>query len=232
MFNLEQSTVQWRQQMLDAGLKRPTLLDELESHLREETARQMKSGVAAQNAFEIAVAQIGQADALKQEFEKIAGLKEVRKRMKHFVLTLAGIPGDYVNTSMNPSNPNLDPGWATYLKAVVFVAPALCLWRLALVGCVPKLKDVCEQAGAASLPRFSRINIGISELITDHWIYAASVVVLALFLLEWGASNWPRYRRAAIGLTAFVLNFSLLVSLFLTICTGAIVAGMAIHPFK
>ena len=86
--------------------------------------------------------------------------------------------------------------------------------------CVPKLKDVCERAGATSLPKFSRINIGISELITDHWIYLAMGIVLALVFLEWRASNWPRYRRAAIGLTTFILNCSLLISLFLIICTG------------
>ena len=233
MFNLEQSIVEWRRQMLAAGLRNPNLLDELESHLHEEVERQMESGLTAQDAFETAVERIGQAKALKQEFKKITGIKEIREWMKHSVLTLAGIPNHYFS-SMNTSNPNsnIDPGWATYLKAAMFVAPALCLWRLALVGCVPTLKDVCERTGVRSLPEFARVNIGISELITDHGIYLASALVLVLVLLEWRVSNWPRYRRAAIGLTTFIINCSLLISLFLIICTGAIVAAMAIHPFK
>ncbi len=36
MFNLEQSIAEWRQQMLAAGPKNPTPLNELESHLRED----------------------------------------------------------------------------------------------------------------------------------------------------------------------------------------------------
>src|SRR4051812_10301714 len=123
MFSLEQSIQEWRRQMLVAGLQNPTLLDELESHLREEAERQMESGVAAQEAFETAAGRIGQANALKQEFKKIAGVKEVRERMKHSVLTLAGIPNPYLNAPMNASEPkpNIEPGWATYLKAALFV---------------------------------------------------------------------------------------------------------------
>lgn len=234
MFNLEQALLDWRRQMLDAGLRNPTLLDELESHLIEEAEQQMKSGVAAQVAFETAVGRMGQVNALKQEFKKIAGLKTIGARMKHSVLTLAGIPNHYLDTSMNTSEPstNIEPGWATYLKAALFVAPAVCLWQLALVKCVPFLKDVADHAGAASLPGFARINLGIAELIKDNCLYLIGAVLLALYLLEWRFSNWQRYRRAAIGLTAFILNTSLLISLFLIIVTGALVAGMAIHRVK
>ena len=40
MFNLDQSITEWRRQMLAAGIKTPALLDELESHLRDDV-RQM-----------------------------------------------------------------------------------------------------------------------------------------------------------------------------------------------
>ena len=53
MFNLEQSLADWRQQMLAAGIKTPVPLEELETHLREEIERQMKSGLPKQEAFEI-----------------------------------------------------------------------------------------------------------------------------------------------------------------------------------
>lgn len=69
MFNLEQSITEWRQQMLAAGIK-PKSLDELESHLREEIERQMKSGVDVRQAFDIAVKAIGQGAELKKEFRK------------------------------------------------------------------------------------------------------------------------------------------------------------------
>jgi hypothetical protein len=73
MFNLEQAISEWRRQMLAAGLKTPVPLEELESHLRQDVEQQMQLGINAQRAFEIAVARIGQADALKTEFAKSGG---------------------------------------------------------------------------------------------------------------------------------------------------------------
>lgn len=70
MFDLEQSITEWRKQMLAAGIKIPVPLDELESHLREEIERQMKTGLSKCQAFEIAARQIGQPSALKNEFKK------------------------------------------------------------------------------------------------------------------------------------------------------------------
>ncbi|HSY74326.1 MAG TPA: hypothetical protein VK810_02560 [Dongiaceae bacterium] len=75
MFDVEQSIADWRKQMLAAGIKTPVPLEELENHLREEIERQMKSGLNEQNAFEITVWTIGQANALKSEFEKIKNMK-------------------------------------------------------------------------------------------------------------------------------------------------------------
>jgi hypothetical protein len=97
------------------------------------------------------------------------------------------------------------------------------------VGCVPAIKDVCGRAGSASLPEFSRVNLGIAGLVTDNSLFLVAGVLLALFLLEWRVSNWPRYRRAAVGLAAFIVNSSLLISLLLIIATGAIVARIALQ---
>jgi hypothetical protein len=58
--------------MLSAGIHAPLPLNELEIHLREEIERQMHSGLDEQNAFKISAQQIGQAQALKNEFKKIA----------------------------------------------------------------------------------------------------------------------------------------------------------------
>jgi hypothetical protein len=73
MFDLEKSIAEWRRQMLAVGIKTPVPLEELESHLREETERQTKSGLNEQKAFEDAIQQIGKANMLNNEFEKIAG---------------------------------------------------------------------------------------------------------------------------------------------------------------
>ena len=76
MFNLEQSIAEWRQQMLAAGIKFPVPLEELESHLREQVAEQVQSGVSEHMAFETTVAQIGQGRELQTEFAKERGWRD------------------------------------------------------------------------------------------------------------------------------------------------------------
>ena len=65
MFHLESSIAQWRQQMLAAGID-PSALHELESHLREEIERQIKSGLDESTAFATATQRIGQPGVLKK----------------------------------------------------------------------------------------------------------------------------------------------------------------------
>jgi hypothetical protein len=73
MFNLEQSITEWRRQMTVGGVKIPAVLDELEGHLREEVRVQMAGGVSEREAFEAAVAGIGNAKSVRAEFDKIKG---------------------------------------------------------------------------------------------------------------------------------------------------------------
>lgn len=70
MFDLEQAIADWRQQMLAVGIRSPVLLEELESHLREEIERQTRDGMSAAQAFESAVRSLGQPVILKKEFMK------------------------------------------------------------------------------------------------------------------------------------------------------------------
>ena len=70
MFKLDQAISEWRRQMTAGGVKNSAVLDELESHLREDVERQTRSGVEAQKAFEAAVKKIGPASALRNEFKK------------------------------------------------------------------------------------------------------------------------------------------------------------------
>jgi hypothetical protein len=94
MFDLEQSIAKWRKHMLAAGIKTPAPLEELEIHLREEIERQMQSGLNGQNAFEIASARIGQANSLKQEFQKNNSPDKVQLR-RRAGLAFAGTLGFY-----------------------------------------------------------------------------------------------------------------------------------------
>jgi hypothetical protein len=49
MPNLDQRIAEWRQRMDTGGIKSPAVLDELESHLRDEVEQQMRSGLDAKD---------------------------------------------------------------------------------------------------------------------------------------------------------------------------------------
>ena len=94
MFNLEQSISDWRQQMRSAGVKNPEILDELESHLRDDVARRMEAGESKQRAFESAVQSIGEPSLLKHEFVKLGGKKSawLRKLRRIIAETFVPVP--------------------------------------------------------------------------------------------------------------------------------------------
>ncbi len=71
MFNLDKVIAQWRQN-LAARITKPEILDELESHLRDDVRAQMESGSDPQAACQSAVQRIGEAAALEAEFSKIS----------------------------------------------------------------------------------------------------------------------------------------------------------------
>jgi hypothetical protein len=71
MFDLEQSIAEWRRQMLAAGIQTPVPLEELEIHLREDIAQQMKTGSNQQDAFTSAVQKLGSAHTVQNEFQKV-----------------------------------------------------------------------------------------------------------------------------------------------------------------
>ncbi len=92
MFNLEQAIADWRQQMLEAGIKTPVPLEELENHLREDIEQQMLSGSNMKMAFESAAQKIGRVYALQTEFAKVGSVdKSSRWERWLAVLISAGV---------------------------------------------------------------------------------------------------------------------------------------------
>jgi hypothetical protein len=148
--------------------------------------------------------------------------------------TAAGVPNHYLTSAMNTfnSNSNIEPGWATYLKSAAYIAPALCLWCLSMIYVVPQVTSLSRRTDRMALPELMRENFGISNLIKDNLLVLAGFGILTLILLEWRAKIWPRYRRAALGVMAFVLNLTFLISLFLFFIAAAIVATVANNPIR
>jgi hypothetical protein len=71
MRNLEEKIADWREQMAAGGVKSPTVLDELESHLREEIDIRLACGDSESDAFERGVVWIGTPGAIQAEFNKV-----------------------------------------------------------------------------------------------------------------------------------------------------------------
>jgi len=71
MPNLEQRIADWRRTMAKASDHRRELLDELETHLREEVERLLRSGVSEEKAFEMALSKLGAPATIAAECDKL-----------------------------------------------------------------------------------------------------------------------------------------------------------------
>jgi len=71
MFQFEPAVLECRQKLQTAGITRPEILDELESHLREEFESRLESGATAESAWAAAIASIGDSKILQREFSKV-----------------------------------------------------------------------------------------------------------------------------------------------------------------
>ncbi|MBI3876424.1 MAG: hypothetical protein HY300_10820 [Verrucomicrobia bacterium] len=215
--------------MTAGGIKSTAVLDELESHLREEIGQQMRSGSSEKQAFDAAVQQIGQAGALKVEFAKVRAANETHERIKSAMLTLAGIPNPSLVTDMNTSHPNsnIEPRWATYLKAAVFLLPAVVLWIFSMIFLFPKLQQICQDAGVV-LPAI----YDVTRFVGEHNVLICGALVLALVLLECRSERWSQYRRAFVGVGVFVLNAAVLVLITLMVVMALLAAPALLHHVK
>ncbi len=85
MFDLERAIFEWRKRLASDSINSSDVLDELESHLREDVQQQMRSGLSPQQAFSAAVQRFGPRETLKTEFKKISGGAELLGRLMGFV---------------------------------------------------------------------------------------------------------------------------------------------------
>ncbi len=88
MFDLERAISDWRRRMLTAGIQTPVPLEELEAHLREDVEQQLRSGLGAQQAFEISTARIGEPALIRTEFKKTGTTGRVMPRTIALLLAL------------------------------------------------------------------------------------------------------------------------------------------------
>jgi hypothetical protein len=88
MFDLENAIVEWRRQMLAAGIRTPVPLEELESHLRDDIEAQMDSGTDAQRAFASASERVGPAAELRGEFQKANRIETMKRQLRETLIAI------------------------------------------------------------------------------------------------------------------------------------------------
>lgn len=132
MFSLEYSIAEWRRQLTASGIASPEVLDELESHLRDDVEQQMRSGLTPQQAFDTAFERLGRREALKTEFKKVSGGPEVSEKLMGitciilvgFILWMSGYT--FLQMELTPFEQ------VVAYAAVAFTLLTACAWRYAV----------------------------------------------------------------------------------------------------
>lgn len=70
MRELEDRIAAWRAEMAKAMPGRPDVVAELEEHVRDEVAHQVRAGAPPEQAFDQAIARLGEAGRLAREFQR------------------------------------------------------------------------------------------------------------------------------------------------------------------
>lgn len=109
-----------------------------------------------------------------------------------------------------PAAPQSEPRWATYLKAGIFIFPAIAIWAFGCVFLFPKLKQICADAGAMNETWLIRI-MTIADLVLNYWIMFGLAALGVLVALEWLPGFGPLHRRRVVGTGVFVVNTAVLV---------------------
>jgi len=132
MFDLERAISEWRRQLADGGIDSPEVLDELESHLRDDAQRQVHLGSSPEQAFNAAVQRFGPRVALELEFKKISGGTNVSGRLMGlatitlvaFIVWMSGYT--FLRMELSPFEQ------IVAYAAVAFTLLTACAWRYAV----------------------------------------------------------------------------------------------------
>lgn len=92
MFNPESAISTWRNQLSASGIISSEILDELESHLRDDMDRRLRSGAGPEQAFREAARRVGSPEILRVEYDKIGNQeRKFMKRSLMFIIAFIGV---------------------------------------------------------------------------------------------------------------------------------------------
>jgi hypothetical protein len=115
--------------------------------------------------------------------------------------------------------------WWTYLKAVLFLIPPLGVWAILEIFCIPKLKEICADAGVFPGQALFRS----SDFVMQNWLIIAAVFLILIAGLEFNSAIWRKYRRGILGTFVFFLNSAAVVSIAGMLIIAIMVAPALLH---
>jgi hypothetical protein len=183
MPDLETQIATWRRQMLAAGIKTLSTLDELESHLRDEIDRLRTAGVPETEVMARAVSHLGHPPAVQAEFKKL-GLSS--RSLANIVTAVWASVLLLLAAVFSPRL--LDGRWNGLLASHVFTVTAGYLAAFVVGGC--GMAWICAQwmrGAAAGHPALMHTAARFTR-------FAAALIVVAVVLgMFWSGQNLGRY---------------------------------------
>lgn len=122
MFDLEAAISSWRAQLAASGIKSPEQLTELEAHLREDIDRQTRFGLGTQQAFDLAVQNLGNPPVLGAEFNKTKRGRSITERL---MLGVSGLLLGFILFLSSVTIVMCYQGWGERMVALAGVAAIL-----------------------------------------------------------------------------------------------------------
>ena len=119
--------------------------------------------------------------------------------------------------------------WSIYLKGAVFLAPPVLIWTALMVFVVPKVKQICADAGVGPITNWPFRIFSVSDFVQDNWLVMAGLLIAVVVLLEWKSTLWGRWRNWTIGTGVFLINTAVLFGLASLLIVTAIAGPMLIH---
>jgi|ERR1041384_4133483 hypothetical protein len=104
-----------------------------------------------------------------------------------------------------------EPRGKTYLQGIVNLLPALILWGIVSVKCVPVFVNIIQNSGPKN-ENFERF-WNLSLFLVRHGLSILVALVVMCVLLELFSQAWAHHRRGGVAAVVWVLNSAVLFGL-------------------
>jgi type II secretory pathway component PulF len=120
---------------------------------------------------------------------------------------------------------NQERGWWTYLKAILFLGPPVGAWAVLQIFCIPKLKQICADAGVFP----GQTLFHTADFVMEHGLFLLAMAILIIGAFELASNKWRQYRGMILGLFIFIVNSAAIISISGMLIVALIAAPALLH---